>query len=53
MDWKKLSLISGTEEGRIIEMRIISELSQIIRKPFYLFVCCPEKPFGFGCSLPF
>lgn len=27
MDWKKLSLISGTEEGRIIEMRIVSELS--------------------------
>jgi hypothetical protein len=24
----------------------------IIPKPYYLFVCCPEKPFGFGCSLP-
>jgi hypothetical protein len=24
----------------------------IIPKPYYLFVCCPEKPFGFGYSLP-
>lgn len=31
MDWKKLNVAglisSGTEEGRIIEMRIVSELS--------------------------
>jgi hypothetical protein len=25
---------------------------QIIPKLYYLFVCCLEKPFGFGCSLP-
>lgn len=24
----------------------------IISKSYYLFACCPEKPFGFGCSLP-
>jgi hypothetical protein len=25
---------------------------QIISKSYYFFACCPEKSFGFRCSLP-